>query len=631
MPKILTIDDKMDNLITLSALLKNLMPECVVITAQSGHEGIEKAKTELPDTILLDVKMPDMDGYETCRRLMADENTRTIPVIMITAIKTDQQSRIKGLDIGANAFLSKPIDEVELVSQVKVALRIRQAEESLRRERNSLEKAVQERTASLRQSEEYYRSLFENMIEGFAYCRMLFDGERAVDFIYLNVNTAFETLTGLKNVIGKKVSEVIPGIRDQDPEIFEIFGRVVLNGKPERFEKLIKAMNMWFSISAYRPENDHFVVVFDVITKRKQAEEELVRHMERTQTLLDLHKKGEEEKNQLQEQLFQAQKMEAIGTLAGGIAHDFNNILAAIMGFTELALDGDLKEDQRRNLQAIMKGAERARNLVKQILTFSRRDNPIKKPLDCRQMLEETVKFLRASIPATIEIRQKVTDDSCNIAGDPTQVHQIIMNLCTNAVYAMKQTGGILTIQLSTIDATRDKIQNHPDLKGHYVQLTISDTGAGVAPMHLHRIFDPFFTTKSRDEGTGLGLSVVSGIVRSHGGVIHVSSEPGKGSSFSVYLPRLFFEPIANETLPETITGGKEHILFVDDEPSLVDVGMLTLTSMGYEVLGTTGSREALDLFCARPDHFDLIITDMILPQSISGIGGTRLKKIFQV
>ena len=292
MQKILAIDDKKDNLIILSALLKNLMPDCALITAQSGREGIRKAEGELPDVILLDVRMPDMDGFETCRRLMACESTKSIPVIMMTATKTDPESRVKGLECGANTFLSKPIDATELVSQVKVALRIKKAEDALRMERNSLERMVQERTANLRESEELYRTLFENMLNGFAYCRMLFDQGEPADFVYLAVNSAFESLTGLKNVVGKKVSEAIPGIRELDPELFEIYGRVALTGKHERFEKYVNALRMWFSISVYSPVKEHFVVVFDVITDRKRAEDALRNSEEKYRRIVETANEG---------------------------------------------------------------------------------------------------------------------------------------------------------------------------------------------------------------------------------------------------------------------------------------------------------------------------------------------------
>ncbi|MFZ4440339.1 MAG: response regulator [Syntrophales bacterium] len=336
-------------------------------------------------------------------------------------------------------------------------------------------------------------------------------------------------------------------------------------------------------------------------------------------------KRAEEDRIVMENHLFQAQKMDAIGILAGGIAHDFNNILAAIIGYTEMAMDESQKEIRQRYLQETLNGSERARNLIRQILTFSRQDSHEKKPLDIKLLLTEAVKFLRASIPATIEIRQILTDDSCNIMADPTQIHQIIINLCTNATYAMKQTGGELTLEASAIELSKAEIPHNPDLKpGHYVKLTVSDTGYGIDPVNIQRIFDPFFTTKPKDEGTGLGLSVVYGIVKSHGGVITVYSEPGKGTNFHVYLPMIIHKEVANTNVPgRTIAGGTERILFVDDEPSLVDIGTNMLSSLGYKVTGVTSSMEALNLFRAEPTHFDLVITDMTLPK-MTGIELSR-------
>ena len=340
-------------------------------------------------------------------------------------------------------------------------------------------------------------------------------------------------------------------------------------------------------------------------------------------------KRAEYEKGKLEAQLQQSQKMEAIGTLAGGIAHDFNNILAAIIGYTEMAVEEDQSEIQKQYLQETLSGAERARNLVKQILTFSRQDDHEKKPLDIKVLLKEAIKFLRSSIPTTIEINQHLTEDSCNIIADPTQMHQVIMNLCTNASHAMKETGGTLKIELANVELAKDGIPNHPNLLlGHYTELTISDTGYGIDPAIVQRIFDPFFTTKSVDEGTGLGLSVVYGIVKSHNGAINVNSEPGKGAAFHVYLPRITYGEDMKVDRRNPVTGGTERILFVDDEPSLVDIAKSTLSSLGYDVTGVLSSVEALNIFNTEPQRFDLIITDMTLPK-MTGIDLSR--KLLQI
>ena len=335
-------------------------------------------------------------------------------------------------------------------------------------------------------------------------------------------------------------------------------------------------------------------------------------------------KQAEEDKAKLEAQLQQSQKMEAIGTLAGGIAHDFNNILAAIIGYTEMAVEEDQNEIQKQYLQETLSGAERARNLVKQILTFSRQDDHEKKHLDIKVLLQEAVKFLRSSIPTTIEINQHLAEESCNILADPTQMHQIIMNLCTNASHAMKEAGGTLKIELTNVELAKDEIPSHPDLQtGHYIKLTISDTGHGIDPALIQRIFDPFFTTKSVDEGTGLGLSVVYGIVKSHGGIINVYSEPDKGAAFHVYLPRITYGEDMKVDRRKPVTGGTERILFVDDEPALVDLGRRMLSSLGYEVESVLSSVEALDLFHTKPESFDLVITDMTLPK-MTGIDLSR-------
>jgi PAS domain S-box-containing protein len=336
-------------------------------------------------------------------------------------------------------------------------------------------------------------------------------------------------------------------------------------------------------------------------------------------------KRTESERKNLEALLFQSQKMEAIGTLAGGIAHDFNNILSVIIGYTELARDRNQNEDTEKYLQKTLDGAQRAKNLIKQILTFSRQDDHTeKKPLDIKLLLKEAVKFLRSSIPTTVEISQHITKEDCNIMADPTQMHQIIMNLCTNAAHAMKQTGGILKIELTNIELAKDEIPHHPELQpGHYIKLTISDTGYGIDPAIVQRVFDPFFTTKSVDEGTGLGLSVVYGIVKGHGGVINVYSEQGKGATFNIYLPGIIQTETMKVDMDKPVIGGTQRILFVDDELALVDIGMRILFPLGYHVTGATSSPEALELFCAGPQSFDLVITDMTLPK-MTGIDLSR-------
>ena len=317
----------------------------------------------------------------------------------------------------------------------------------------------------------------------------------------------------------------------------------------------------------------------------------------------------------LETQLQQAQKMEAIGTLAGGIAHDFNNILSSVFGYTELALD-DAQEGTRlrKNLKAVLSAAERARDLVQQILTFSRQNEKTFSPIQVKFIAKEALKLLRATLASTTEIHQNIESDS-PVWGDPTQIHQILLNLCINADHAMREKGGILEVSLADVAIDTRFAAQHPDMKpGNYLRLRVKDTGHGIPPHLLDRIFDPFFTTKDKGEGTGMGLSVVHGIVKAHGGVITVQSELGKGSTFSVFLP-VIEKTVERKAVPERpYPTGTEKILLVDDEILLVSLGKQMLQSLGYDVTTKTSSIEALDLFKAEPDRFDLVITDMAMP-----------------
>lgn len=326
-------------------------------------------------------------------------------------------------------------------------------------------------------------------------------------------------------------------------------------------------------------------------------------------------KEAEEENKKLEARLQQAQKMEAIGTLAGGIAHDFNNILTAVLGYTELALD-DAENDTllHKNLQEVIVAGNRAKDLVKQILAFSRQADQELKPVQVELIVKEAVKLIRASLPSTIEIELNLASKSATLA-DPTRIHQVLMNLCTNAHHAMSENGGVLTVSLRDVRIDSGFESRKLDLTtGGYMCLQIQDTGHGMPEEVRARIFDPFFTTKDRDKGTGMGLSVVHGIVKSHGGAITVHSQPGKGTSFAIYLPLIRTEVKPTVRTAIALPTGNERILFIDDEKTLVDLGRQMLERLGYKVVCRTSSIEALELFKSRPDQFDLVITDMTMP-----------------
>ena len=326
-------------------------------------------------------------------------------------------------------------------------------------------------------------------------------------------------------------------------------------------------------------------------------------------------KRTAEKQEELETRLRQSQKMEAIGTLAGGIAHDFNNILAAIFGYTELAIDEEDNIKLGQHLEQVRLGAERAKELVKQILAFSRKTDEERHPLQVALVVKEAMKMLRSSIPTTIAIKQDLASKGTVLA-DPTQIHQIIMNLCANAYHAMRETGGTLAISLNEIEI-RNEDEGYGELvPGRYLKLEVSDTGCGITPEILEKIFEPYFTTKKTGEGTGLGLAVVHGIVKSHHGHITVYSEPGRGTTFHVYLP-LIEEKAADLPGKEAIkdlAGHGEHILFVDDELQIRELADKLFSLHGYRVTLFTNGVQALEEFQDHPGQFDLIITDMTMP-----------------
>ncbi len=447
---------------------------------------------------------------------------------------------------------------------------------------------------ALKDSEEKFRMLFQSMVTGFALHETICDETgKPVDYRFLEVNTMFEQLTGLKEpeIIGKTALEVMPTM---EPNWIDFYGKVAVSGEPISFEWYCDALDRDYEVTAYAPKPGQCAALFLDVSQRNQAEEE---------------------KKRLKDQLLQAQKMEAIGSLAGGIAHDFNNILSTIMGFTEMSMEDDSLENIHYNLRQILRGSIRAKDLVRQILTFSRPKKFEQKTIDLKEIIEETVKLLKAALPSTITIRQVSTKGKHMICGDPSQIHQMVMNLCTNAEHAMRKKGGKLGLKLDEItvqegDAIAPAVLN----PGAYVKLSVSDTGHGIDPDIHDKIFEPFFTTKKPGDGTGLGLSVVYGIVRDHGGFITLDSTPGKGSVFHVFLPVSSAPMDTKEKVTLDGFGGHERILFVDDEPQIVEISEKVLSSLGYNVTVCGNPVQALKIFKKDPQRFDLLITDMIMP-----------------
>ena len=373
--------------------------------------------------------------------------------------------------------------------------------------------------------------------------------------------------------------------------------------RPQELRQLARALGgKWSAECSLRELNENLALLVDARTAElTQANERLSRDIA--------------ERHRLEDRLIQSQKMEALGTLAGGIAHDFNNILGVMMGYAEMIRDAAAGgSGLSRRAGEIVTAGDRARDLVNQILNFSRQGPQVKKPLKLAPLIKETLKMMRSAIPASVELRIQVSDPAAHITGDPTQLHQVLLNLCANAAHAMRQEGGRLSVTLA--GAAEEGPPLPPELgdPSWYLRLSVSDTGQGMAPEVQERIFDPLFTTQKPGEGTGMGLSVVHGIVKGHDGAITVHSEPGHGSTFHVFLPRTSAmeaqaAPLAAQARPRAA-----RVLLVDDEKPLVDIGREMLEGMGLTVTGRTSSIEALEAFRFRPEAFDLLFTDQSMP-----------------
>lgn len=576
---------------------------------------------------------------------------------------------------------------------------------------------------ALEESEKRYRSLFENMLEGYVYCKMIFEGGRPSDFTYLDANPAFEALTGLKNVVGKKASEVMPRLGEIDQEILEIHGRVAQTGIAEKFEMYVDSLGAWFSASVYSPERGYFISVFDNISERKRAEEALRESeaqyrvlfesindalfvhyvnedgspgrfiqvndeacqrlgytreellqltprdistqddykaienrrrelIENGRTVFDAvhvakdgrhisvessvrlfnyfgrpaalsisrditeRRRVEEAKELLQEQLLHSQKMEAVGTLAGGVAHDFNNILQIVLGYSELILSEDnFPSTYRADLEKILQASRGGADLVQRLLTFSRKTEARPRPLNLNRRIEQLQKMLSRTIPKMIEIELVLADDLAPINADPTQMEQVLMNLAVNARDAMPD-GGKLSIRTENVTLDAHYAKTHLGAKpGPFVMLSVSDTGKGMDKEIVQHIFEPFFTTKRPGEGTGLGLAMVYGIVKQHGGHIMCYSELLQGTVFKVYFPAIVRDEKPTESVPRPLPrGGSETILLVDDEELVRDLGVRILTKAGYTVITASDGRKALELYETNRQEISLVILDLIMP-----------------
>ncbi|MBF0573674.1 MAG: PAS domain S-box protein [Desulfamplus sp.] len=520
---------------------------------------------------------------------------------MITAIKTDSQSRIKGLEVGANTFLAKPIDEYELVSQIKVALRIKKAEDALRKERDSLERLVEERTAELKESEARFRVLFEQAGVGVA---------------------QVETFTGRFIRINQKYCDIVGYTQSEMLKLdFKTISHPDDLGKDlENMERLIAGEIREFSMEKryYRKDGSIIWVLLTVSPLWNQGEKP-ENHIAVVQDITE-RKNSEVEREKLQAQFTQSQKMESIGRLAGGVAHDLNNMLGVIIGHTELAMDIiDHSNLVYEDLEEIHKAAERSASLTRQLLAFARKQIIAPQVINLNKIVNDMLKMLERIIGENIELKWQPQDDLWTIKIDPSQIDQILANLCVNARDAIKSVG-ILTIKTENIFLDQKVYSNHTEFfSGEYVLLSVNDNGSGIDKTVMENIFEPFFTTKEVGKGTGLGLSTIYGIVKQNNGIIDVKSTLGEGSTFNIYFPRYIDknQQIQNNFLKgeESTSIGRETILLVEDEPSILTLTRMMLQKQGYTVLAAKRPGEAIDIAQKYPSRIDLLMTDVVMPE----------------
>ncbi|MFW6373099.1 MAG: response regulator [Thermodesulfobacteriota bacterium] len=585
---ILIVDDRPENLLALENLLEE--PGLNIVKAGSGNEALSLTFDYDFALVLLDVQMPVMDGFETAELLRSRQKTRHIPIIFVTAISKEERHVFRGYETGAVDYLFKPIDPQVLTSKVRIFVELHERKMAMDRTARRLEETVdrlRESEESLRRSEEKYRLLVENANDAVVILqddRLRFHNRKAEDITgYTGDELARKPFFDLvhsddREMVRENHRQTMIGETTASTYAFRILdrkGNIIwgeVNAVPIRWEK--------------RPAVLCFVR--DISQQRK----------------LEAH-------------LQQAQKMEAIGTLAGGIAHDFNNILGVIIGYSEMAVQ-DIEDTElvAHNLDQVLKASHRAKELVQQILTFSHKNDLEHKPVIINPIVKESLKMLRASLPKTIEIRERIPSEMLILMSNPTQIHQILMNLCTNAAHAMDDIGGIMEVTLQPWElGVNEEAPDHDLPPGAYLKLTVRDTGHGMAPEVIQKIFDPYFTTKPVGKGTGMGLAVVHGIVQSHQGSISVSSSPAEGTLFEIVFPRLLTRRVRDEGSPELPAPlADKRILLVDDERLLADLGKQMLERLGYVVDARTDSVQALEDFRGNAGEYDLVITDMTMP-----------------
>ena len=577
--EILLIQNDKDHTELVYQAFKNHYHRFHLKSVSSLEEARNQFVKSIPKLVISDLYLPDGKGTD----ILDQKWAKTFPLVIMGSCGNEME---RVMESGAIDYVVKSEGSLSQIPNI--------AERSLREWNNLLMRKRAE--DSLKASEDLQRLIID--------CSPIGISISCYDkFLY--TNPAFLKMFAYENSIALK--DLSP-IFLFDPEDQIIINNLHLNGIPAD----IKTIS--YDLKGIRNDEVKIDLAFWAASINYMGEASILSFV--------IDKSAE---NKLRDQLQQAQKMEAIGALAGGIAHDFNNILSAIIGFTEMAMF-NIKSDSTAydNMESVLKAGNRAKGLTQQILSFTRQNKEERKPVIFKLLVKEVIKLLRASFPSTIEIHQHIDNYLYNILADAAQLHQAIMNLCTNAYHAMEETGGVLDISLNAIDVETHKISAYPGLQsGPYLHLSIRDTGHGMDKDTISRIFDPYFTTKAKGQGTGLGLSIVNRIIKEHGGYINVYSELGEGSVFDIYLPRIKESLKSDIQFRNPVPVGNEKILFVDDEKPLAQLGQQILERLGYQVYSITSSLKALDVFRENSCDYDLVITDITMPK-MTGIKLTQ-------
>ena len=601
-----------------------------VVTAENGLQAIEILRTFRPEVVFVDLVMPKIPGEKLCRIIRSQPEFDAVFLVVLSAVAVEQEVDFRSF--GADACIAKgPFKEVEkhilalLAEMEKGRGGARLPDEVIGTE-NVFERIV---TKELLSTKRHFEATLDHMAEGFI--EVTRDGR----IVYVNPVAARLLGSNEESILA---SVILDFFMDKERRrlaaaLDDIGGEPVSMGENTPLELHGRLLAVTMVLVRDR-DNESVLMILQDITGRKKAERELENYRKNLEAIVarrtrELWKKNEHlkreideslrmaaEKQRLERELRQRRKMEALGTMAAGISHDFNNILTAILGYTELSRMALKDSPVVEHLDNVLTAGYRAKELIKQVLSFSRRREQTLAPLHLHLPLAEVLKLLRASTPSSISIVERLDKDCGPVLADATQIHQVIMNICTNAVNAMEESGGVLTVTLDAQTLDTGAVPGWDLGPGDYVRMVFADSGPGISPELQERIFDPYFTTKEGSEGTGMGLAVVHGIVSSHGGAVTVDSEPGKGAVFTVYLPRAAADAADNPLMAESVEDGAagEVVLVVDDEEPVALVTSRILANLGYQVKTATSAEQGLALFEADPQRFDLVLTDQTMP-----------------